>query len=93
MANNNSTNNWRHFINFLAYVAVIMIGLALALSFVLGKLGVSSSVCGSLITIANALAYIIVSISAFYYSRSKRNFWVFILWLVATILIIVFMIL
>ena len=93
MAENNSTNRWRHFVNFLAYIAVIMIGVALALSFLLGKLGVNATIAGYISKIAQALAYIIVCIASFYYARSKRNIWFFILWLIATVLIVVFVVL
>lgn len=93
MAENNSTNRWRHFVHFLAYIAVIMIGIALALSFILSKVGVSSSIVGSISKVANALAYLIVCVASFYYARSKRNVWFFVLWLIATVLIVVFMVL
>jgi len=93
MTDNNSTNRWRHFVNFLAYIAVIMIGIALALSFILQKVGVSSTIVGSISKVANALACLIVCIASFYYARSKRNAAFFILWLIATVLIVVFMVL
>ena len=44
----------------------------------------------ALTLIANIIAYILVSISAFYYAKSKRNMWFLIVWIVAVILIVVF---
>lgn len=93
MTDNNSTNRWRHFVNFLAYIAVIMIGVALALSFILSKVGISSTIVDSISKVAYALACVIVCIASFYYARSKRNAWFFILWIISTVLIVVFMVL
>lgn len=78
--------NWRSFVNLCAYIAIVMIGVALILS----KIISGSEVVAALNIIANVLSYIIVGIAAYCYAASKRNFWYFAIWLVAIVLIVVF---
>jgi hypothetical protein len=78
---------WRKVFNISAFVAVICIALAL----ILRKVGLSGSVINALELIANAIAYLITAISAFFYVRSRKAIWVWIVYFVAVILIFVFM--
>ena len=86
MANNNrKTTNWRSLINFCAFIAIAMIGLALLIS----KLIKPGEFTSALTLVANIISYTIVAISGFYYARSRRNFVYFIIWIIAIVLIIV----
>ena len=81
--------NWKKVVNLLAYIALIAV--ALALIFV--KIFQGGAVANALTIVANAIAYLVTAIFAFVYARSKRNPWVMICYVVAVILVIVFMIL
>lgn len=72
-------------INFLSFVSVGLIGVTLLLS----KLGLFSGIASALIIVANVLAYIITAIAAFYYVRSKKNVWVWIVYIVSIVLIVI----
>ncbi len=82
----NNSVNWKGFINFLAYCGMILIGVALILKAIFKE----GDVTRALGLIANIIAYVLVTISAFYYAKSKRNFWFLLVWLIALVLIIVF---
>ncbi|MBO4937365.1 MAG: hypothetical protein J6C90_03475 [Clostridia bacterium] len=81
--------NWKKVVNLLAYIALIAVAVAL----ILVKIFNGSQVASALNVIANSVAYIITAISAFAFARSKRNPWVMIFFVVAVILVVVFMIL
>lgn len=83
MANN---FKFEKFLNFIAYVAIVFVALAVLLGWLWPDLLI-------LRRIAEIIAYFITAISAFYFARSKRNVWVMISYVVACILIIVFLIL
>ena len=82
----NRSINWKGFINFLAYCGLVLIGLTLLLNTIFKD----GEITRALSLIANVIAYILVSISAFYYAKSKRNMWFLIVWIVAVVLIVVF---
>ena len=82
----NKSVNWKGFINFLAYCGIVLIGLVLLLNTIFKP----GEFTRALSLIANVIAYIIVAISAFYYAKSKRNFWFLLVWIIAIVLIIVF---
>lgn len=73
-------------INFLAYVAIIFIAVAL----IAGKIiGAGSNIAIALTTIAQAISYALVGYFSFLYVRGKRN-WVHILvWCLSVTLIVV----
>lgn len=72
-------------INFLSFISVGLIGVTL----LLGKIGILPGISGALIIVANVLAYIITAIAAFYYVRSKKNVWVWIVYIVSIVLIVI----
>lgn len=83
------TVTFRGIVNFVSYIAVFCIGIALILNVIFK----GNSFSNAFQMVAECLAYIVVSISAFYYARSKRSIWYLICWIVAVVLIIVFIIL
>ena len=44
------------FVNFLAYVAIVLVALALILQYILGAVGVSATIVGAMSTIAQFIA-------------------------------------
>lgn len=83
MANN---FKFQKFLNFLAYVAIIFVAVAL----LLGRFITSLS---ALRDIAEILAYFITAISAYYYARSKRNPWIIVAYIAAVVIVIVMLVL
>ena len=75
-------------INILSYIAVCVGGLALFISFVLSKIGVSASFVGAMQTIANAIAWAVVSFLSFRYIRRRHKLWMWIVWVVAIVMIV-----
>ena len=73
------------FINFMAFLAVIFVGIALILKKFLNP----GELTTALETIAQIISYAIVGIYAFSYARSKRNLLFIIIWIVAVVLIII----
>ncbi len=71
-------------LNLFSFVAVICIGVALMLS----KIGALGSVAGALLTIAQTIAYIVVSIVSFFYVYKKRRLWIWIVWAISIVLIV-----
>lgn len=72
-----------------SYVAVCIGGLALFLSFILQKLGVSLTFLPVLVKIANSIAWAIVAWLSFLYIKSKRKTWMWVVWAIAIVMIIV----
>ena len=79
------------FVNFLAYLAIVLVALALILQYVLSAVGVSATIVGAMSTIAQFIAYAITAVFAFYFAKSRRNIGFMIAYIVAVILIVVFL--
>jgi len=77
--------------DFLAYIAIIFIGIALLISAILNE----GQFTRALELLANILAYIVVAFCAFFYAfRSRRNqVWYIVAYFVAITLIVIFLIL
>ena len=91
-------SNWefRKFLNLLGYIAVVLIALAWVLGFIFrgGASMVSlSNVTSALIFFGNLFAYFITAVSGFYYARSKRSIWYMVVYAVAIVLIVLFIVL
>lgn len=78
--------NFKKIANFFAYVAIIFVAIAL----VVGRFWKDVQV---LEEIAAVIAYAITSISAFFYAKSKSSVWFMIIFIIAVVLIFVFLIL
>ena len=83
---------WKNFFNLIAFVALAMIGVALAFAYIFKANGVS----GPLLKIAEILAYIVVAFYAFFYVWGRRRgislLVHIIVWAAAVTLIVVFVI-
>ena len=73
------------FVNFMAYIAIAFIAVALILGKILSAVGLSSTVVGALDLIAKVIAYTITAVFAFYYAKSKKH----IAWMVAYVLFVI----
>lgn len=83
--------SFKGIMNFLAYIAVIFIGVAL----IIGQIFKSKqgAVAEALNTISQILSYLLVAYYSLIYVKSKRNWVHFVVWAVAVTLIVVSLIL
>lgn len=83
----------RSLLSALSYGAVFCIGVALVLQFVFQKIGSGARIADAFEIVAECLAYLVVSVHAFYFARTKRNMAYIICWAIAVTLIVIFIIL
>ncbi len=85
-----SNGSW---LALFSFIAVMLLGLALAISLVLGKwVNGAESVAAWIQRIAIAIALVVPLIYSYYEARRHGTVW-FVLWVIAVILIVVFYIL
>lgn len=93
---------FRRVLNFMGFVATILIGVAMAIAMIVnGASGVSiaglnlrgATVASIIVFIANIFAYFITIVAGFAYARSKRSAWFMIAQIIATLVIVVLMVL
>lgn len=81
-------------VNAVAYFAIIFLAVALLFSQISsGSTSLFGSIANIFERLANVIAYLIVAVMAFFYVKTKRNIIYMITYIVAIILIIVFIIL
>ena len=83
----------KQFINFMAYLSVAFIAVALILGKILGAVGLSSSVVGALNLLAQVIAYTITAVFAFFYAKSRKHIAWMICYIGFVVAIIIFFIL
>lgn len=83
----------KSFVNFIAYIAIAFIAVALILGKILSAVGLSSSVIGALNLIAQIIAYAITAVFAFYYAKSKKHIAWMICYIIFVVAIIIFLVL
>ena len=76
-------------VNISAFVAVIFIGISLILT----KVGLSGQISNALSTLAQAISYLIIIVSSFFFVNKKRNVWLWVAWSVSVVLILLYFIL
>lgn len=81
------------FVNFVAYIAIAFIAVALILGRIFSAVGLSSTVIGALNLIAQVIAYTITAVFAFAYAKSKKHIGWMIAYILFIIAIIVFLVL
>ena len=81
------------FVNFLAYLAVAFIAVALILGRIFAAVGLSSTVINALNLVAQVIAYTITAVFAFYYARTRKHIAWLICYVIFVIAIIVFLVL
>lgn len=81
------------FVNFMAYIAIAFIAVALILGKIFSAVGLSSTIIGALNLIAQVIAYAITAVFAFYYAKSRKHIAWMICYVVFVVAIIVFLVL
>lgn len=84
-----TTVSWSRVINFISFWAVMCIAIAL----ILAKIFSGNQISSAFTTIGNILSYIVALATSFSYAYYKRNIWYYIAWVVALVLIVLFIIL
>lgn len=82
----------KSFINFVAYIAIAFIALALIMGKLLGWL-INPNILSALNLIAQIIAYSITAIFAFFFAKSKKSIGWMIAYIIFVIAIIIFLIL
>ena len=90
--------NSKRFFSAMAFVAIIFLAIALLISLIATKLGsngsdVFSKIASIVRQIAQALAYVCACISAYGYVRSKRSAVYIVIYVIACVMIAVFVVL
>lgn len=88
-----TTIGWHSIMNTLAFVAVCFGGISLLLIQVLGWIGVSASICGTLQKVANCIGWLVLCILSFNYIKRRRKIWLWVVWAVSIVMIVMFTIL
>lgn len=83
----------KQFVNFLSYIAVALIAVALILSKIFGSFDGLMSVASAMTLVAQIIAYSIVAVYAYSYARTKKHIAWMIAYIIFVIAIIVFLIL
>lgn len=74
--------------DLLAFIAVLVGGIALFVIFVLGRFDIHVGVLGWISAIANFLGWIVLCILSAKYIRTQGKVWMWILWAIALVFII-----
>lgn len=83
------TYSFSYVMDILAYVAVCFFGVAMFLSMILGRLGVSASILGLMTQIADIIGWIVLSLLSFYFIKNRRKIWMWVVWVIAIVMIII----
>ena len=83
----------KNFVNFVAYIAIAFIAVALILGRIFSAVGLSSTIIGALNLIAQVIAYTITAVFAFAYAKNAKHIGWMIAYILFVIAIIVFLVL
>ena len=81
------------FVNFIAYIAVAFIAVALILTKIFALFDLNPTIIHAISLVAQVIAYTITAVFAFYYAKSKKQIGWMIAYVLFVIAIIVFLIL
>ncbi len=81
------------FVNFLAYVSIMLIAVALILGVIFSKFHLNQTLVNSMSLVAQVIAYAITAVYAFYFAKERNQIGYIIAYIIAVILIIIMMVL
>ncbi len=87
-----STTGKTGLLNILSYLAVVAVGIALLMSWLLNLVGVTAQIVNAFNPLAQVLAYFVVACHSYGYAKARGKGWL-IVWIVAIVLIVVFLVL
>ena len=82
-------NKGASIMDMLSFIAVIVGGIGLLVASVLGKVGISADIVGTLQMIANMVGWIVLCFLSFNYIKNRKNIWLWVVWAVAVVMIVV----
>lgn len=85
--------SFSYLLNILAYVAVCFGGIALFISAILAKVGISASITGYMNGIANAIGWAVLCLMSALYISHRKKIWMWVVWAIAVVMIIISIIL
>ena len=77
--------NTKRFFNMLAFIALMISGVALLIS----KIFFCGTVANILNNVAYVLAFVVTAVAAYHYVRTKRNLVVTIIYIIAVIIVVI----
>ena len=83
----------RNFVNFLAFIALIAVAASVLVAYILGKVGLGGQIVAILNSVSIILSSIVCALSAFYYVKRKGNIWLTITYIVAVVVVLLFVVL
>ena len=81
-------SGYMYFMNILSYAAVCVGGLALFISAILSKCGISVAFTSTMTAIANAIGWLVLCVLSVNYISRRRKLWMWIVWVIAIVMII-----
>jgi len=78
-----------YILNILAFVAVVIGGIALFIAMILAKLDVSAGAITALQKVANSIGWAVLALLSFRFIKNRRRIWLWVVWAVAVVMIVV----
>ena len=86
---NSKRTSSSYMLSTLAYIAVCFGGVALFVAMILGKFNISLTVISLIQKVANAIAWLVVSIISFRFIKNRKKVWMWVVWTIAIVMIVV----
>lgn len=82
--------NWsfNYVMNILSYAAVIIGGMALFVTMILSKVGISVSFVNTMQKIANCVGWLVLCVLSTKYAIKRRSILMWVIWIIAVVMII-----
>ena len=76
-------------LHLLAYIAVCFGGVALFIAMILSKFNINLAIISAIQRVANAIAWVVVSILSFGFIKNRKKTWMWVVWTLAVVMILV----
>ena len=73
MSNPNTNLKFKRFMSFIAFLATVLVAVALVLQVVLAAVGVEAQVISAMRLVGEIIAYVLVMLTAFMWVRTKKG--------------------
>ena len=80
-------------VNFLSYIAIAFVAVALVLAKIFDWIGGMANVVNAMTLIAQIIAYAITAVFAFYYAKNRKKMGWMIAYVIFVVIIVVFLVL
>ena len=83
----------RNFVNCLAFISLIAVAASVLVAYILGKVDLGGKIATILNSVSIILSSIVCALCAFSYIKRKGNVWLTIIYIVAVIVVLLFVVL